>query len=347
MRTGSVAQHDEARLRVHCRGSGARVTAPGEVARKQRATGWFTARDCALILIGPTRLPLRNCEQCDPKAEEYEPHQGVADCPHELDVCHGWQAGSKNPDHIARLLERFPAANLGVVPAMSGLVVIDLDANKKDAPVPEQYRAAGGITDGWDVFAAVLMRYAAPWPCDTLTVGTPSGGLHLWWKVKPDLTVTSTSAGQFGWLVDVRAAGSYVPAPGTKVRGGEYRRHGDVVEPADAPGWLLHHLKATGHMPQAAKPRPAFRHRPRADGGQVGQERLGRIADQLVSAPAHTGHAALCTATTAAAHLVADGLVPEDEAASVILDAGLSRNRAEREIRDAWRTALNKIGRGR
>ena len=320
-----------------------------ELARRRRAAEAFIARGWHLILIGPTRKPLKSCRLCDNDRTnpDYVPHTGVADCPHPLETCHGYQAGSLDLGHVLRLLERHPTANLGIVNSLSSLVTIDLDTNKKQAPIPDKYADMPGIIDGWDIFAYVLERYGARWPENTLSVGTPSGGLHLTWTLPRGMTVTSTSDGRFGWLVDVRAHGSYVPAPGSKVRGGEYKRHGDILDPVPAPEWLLHHLRATGHMPERAKPRTEFRYRPRPDGDRVGQERLARIADQLVTAPPHTGHAALCTATTAAAHLVADGLVSEDEAASVILDAGLARNRGEREIRDAWRTALSKAGRGR
>jgi Bifunctional DNA primase/polymerase, N-terminal len=320
-----------------------------ELARKRRAAAAFIQHDWHLILLGPTRLPLKNCELCndDPKNPAYIPHTGVADCPHGADICHGHQAGSNNFDHVMRLLDRYPLANFGIAAGPSNLVVVDLDTNKRNAPTPEKYQGLPGIIDGCDVFAYALERYGARWPEDTLAVGTPTpGGLHLYWSLKPGTVITSSNNGQFGWLIDVRSSGSYVPAPGSVVRGGRYRRLGDVIDPAPAPAWLLHHLTVTGHVPAPPKPRTPFRFRPRPGADRIGQERLGRIADQLVTAPPHTGHAALCTATTAAAHLVSDGLVGEVDAEDTIFAAGRSRNRDEREIRDAWRTALNKAGTG-
>lgn len=319
-----------------------------DLARKHRAAAAFLERGWHLILIGPSRKPMRNCDLCrDAKDNEhYVPHGGVEDCPHEPETCHGWQAGTLDPARVHRLLETNPTANLGVVTSLSRLVVIDLDVNKKGADPPEAYRGMLGINDGWDAFAAVLQRYEQRWPDDTLTLDTPSGGLHLWWTLPAGLTVTSSSEGKFAWLVDVRAQGSYVPAPGARTREGEYKRWAGVMDPPPAPGWLLSHLKATGHFPEVEKPRRPYNFTPKPGAAADGEERLGRIADALVTAPDHTGHAALCTATMAAAHLVADGIVDESRAHDVILGAGRARNRTDPEIKSAWRTALAKAGTG-
>lgn len=317
--------------------------------RKRRAAAAFIVRGWHVCLIGPTRLPLRNCEQCrnEPDNPDYVPHFGVEDCPHALDVCHGYKSATADLDHVMRMLERNPEANLGVATGASNLVVIDVDVNKKALPVPERYAGLAGVNGGDDVFCYVLERYGVSFPPDTLTVSTRSGGWHFWWQLPPGVTVKSTNDGSFGWLVDVRSSGAYVPAPGTVVHGGGvYRRLGKRMDPAPAPEWLLHHLKVTGHMPAPPKPRRPFRFQPRPDGDRHGQERLGRLADQLASAPEHTGHAALVAATYSAAHLVADGLVGEADAEAAMYQAGQSRGRADSEIRTAWTTALAKAGTG-
>lgn len=311
--------------------------------RKRRAAGAFIALGWPLVLLGPARIPLRNCPLCDEESGRYVPHTGVSDCPHPLDVCHGYKAGSRDPGHVIALLERHPSANLGLVNGLADFVTVDLDTNKRNAAVPDAYRQMPGLNDGWDVFAYILERYGAPWPRDALVVATPSGGCHLTYRLAPGTVITS-SAGRFGWLIDIKAAGSYIPAPGTVVRTGVYRRCGEVTDPGPAPDWLMHHLKVTGHVPEPPRPRRPFRFQARPGRDRVGQERLGRIADQLATAPPQTGHAALCTATIAAAHLVADGLVEEYDAADTVFEAGRARGRTESEIRDAWRTALAKTG---
>jgi hypothetical protein len=318
--------------------------------RRRRAAHAFIERGWHTLLLGPTRKPFRNCPACRPDDHgapnpDYQPHAGVIDCPHPLDICHGYQAASLDEDHVLELLDRHPDANLGVSTGPSRLVIVDVDANRRGEPVPEKFRDTVGINDGWDVFALALERYKAAWP-DTLLVGTPSGGAHLWFRLPDGVTVLSKS-GAFGWLVDVKASRAYITAPGTRTTAGEYRRFGDVMDPIPAPDWLMHHLRVTGHFP-APRPKPKPRIiRTRTDRDGAGQERLDRIAATLESAPSGTGHGALCTATTAAAHLVADELVAEHEARDVIADAGRNRNRTEAEIAHAWRSALSKVGCGR
>jgi hypothetical protein len=63
-------------------------------------------------------------------------------------------------------------------------------------------------------------------------------------------------------------------------------------------------------------------------------------------------HAAIATASTALAHLVAAGHLGENEAYGVLVSAavaayegtGVSARRAERDARDAWDSALRRAG---
>lgn len=315
--------------------------------RRARAAAAFIERGWHTMLLGPTRIPFRNCDLCRPEDHgapnpKYVEHSGVIDCPHPLGICHGYQAATLDLDHLMALLEQYPQANLGVATGPPRLVVVDIDTNRRGEPLPKAYRDIDGVRDGWDVFSLVLERYRAPWP-NTLQVDTPSGGAHLWFQLPQKTTVLSRT-GQFGWLIDVKSDRAYITAPGTVTRSGEYRRCGSVMDPLFAPDWLLHHLRITGHM-HTPKPKDLTRQRVRREGAV--QERLDRIADTLEAAPPGTGHFALCTATTAAAHLVADGLVEEYDARDVIADAARVRNRTESEIVHAWRSALAKAGCGR
>lgn len=327
-------------------GRGSHAVTHDDRQRRRRAAAAFIERGWHTLLLGPKRLPLRNCDQCrqhnhDEPNPRYVPHSGVIDCPHPLGTCHGYQAASLDLDHVLGLLDRHPEANLGVATEPSGLVVVDVDTNRRGEPVPEKYARIDGVFDGWDVWALVLQRYRAAWQ-DTMTVGTPSGGMHLWYRLPAGATVLS-KAGAFGWLIDIKSARAYITAPGTRTPAGEYRRFGERMSPAQAPDWLMHHLRITGHIPEP-KPKKTFFYKPQYGGDRAAQERLGRIADTLVHAPQGTGHAALCTATTAAAHLVANGRVDELEAREVIRDAARDRNRTEAEIAHAWRSALSKAG---
>lgn len=317
-----------------------------DLARKQRAAAAFIERGWFVCLIGNERVPLRNCAQCSDRSPQYVPHVGAADCPHPIGTCHGYQSASNSLDHVLGLIEQHPWANLAIAPDPSRLVVIDLDTNRKGAAVPEQYRGLDDIRDGWDVFMTVLLRYQGDrprWPDDTLSVRTPNGGLHLWWKLPQGVTVLSKN-GQFGWLIDVKSRGAAVPAPGTVRGDGVYRRSGPVLDPAPAPGWLLEHLRITGHIAQPAKPRPRRDFRPRPGADRAAQERLGRICDQLARADEGVRHGTLVSATYAAAHMVAAGVLNEAEAYGAIEAAGYDADRTTGEIKSAWETALRKAG---
>ena len=72
---------------------------------------------------------------------------------------------------------------------------------------------------------------------DTLSVLTPSGGVHLYFRLPSDLYVPN-SRSELAVGIDVRGQGGYVVAPGSPHRnGGVYQ---EVPGPlADAPAWLL------------------------------------------------------------------------------------------------------------
>lgn len=317
-------------------------------ARKQRAAKAFI-KDLGfhLILINEySRKPLPNCAQCPPLTHS------IQDCPHPPSTCHGWQAGTNDLDHFLELMRRHPNACIGIVNAMSGLVTVDVDTNRKGKPLPEEYKNIEGIpenADGWDSFGLVLNRYRQPWPIEPLWTRTRNDGGHFTWRLPAGQWIKS-DAGRFGWLIDIKASKAYVPAPGTVVKGGCYQRMGDVMDPGPAPEWLLHHLKITGHFPEPPKPFKPREPRLNRDRGW-GYDQLDKYAHEYATAVQGTGHDAMLRLTTATAHLVAEGLVSETDAYSELYDAGVNRPRDaqgqrafESEFRTAWRSALTKVG---
>lgn len=318
-----------------------------ETQRKQRAAAAFIARGWYVCMLSRDRIPFGNCSQCTPGTADYAPHVGVADCPHPIRFCHGHLAASNSLDHVLGLLDEKPWAQFGISCGPSRLVVVDLDTNRDGVAIPDEYARQEGIRDGWDVFAAILMRYQGNtprWPDDTLSVLTPHHGLHLWWKLPPGLIVTGGKRHRFGWLIDIKAQGSYVPAPGTVGNGGVYKRCGDILDPAPAPGWLLEHLRITGHIAKPFTPKPRRPFTPREGADRRAQQTLHQVCDQLARAEPGNRHATLVSATFAAAHLVARGLIPEGEAFAAIEEAGHDVDRRTGEIKSAWETALMKAG---
>jgi hypothetical protein len=312
--------------------------------RRIKAALAFAARGWPVFPLTPgAKKPLRHCPQCDRKSPEYVPHRGIDACPHPADTCHGFHAASADPERIEDWGRRFPEMNLGIATGPARLVVVDLDRNKAGTPPPAEYEGMG-VIDGGDVFALALERYGQTYPGETLIVGTPSHGLHLYWRL-PDGVTVNKSEGDFGWLIDVRAAGSYIVAPTSTTPEGEYRRLSAGLDPLPAPRWLLHHLEGTGHMPKPPRPaRPAVvRHQYRPASG--GYASIGDLAAQLANADVGQRHKVLCRVTTAAAYLVAAGQCTDHEMRAEIYSAGRAAERDEDEIEDAIETAFDYVAR--
>lgn len=311
--------------------------------RSRRAAHAFIERKWPVLALIPGTSRPMSCDLCNSRSPRYVPHHGIDDCPHAPDYCHSFHAATLDHAKVESWFDRFPNANVGVSTGPAGLVVVDCDtAGHGHGEITDAAYQMEGVNDGLDVFALALTKYKQRFPDDTMIVDSPSGGLHLWWTLPENVTIRSRN-GFFGPLVDVKSTGGYIVAPTSSKPAGEYKRWSGAVEPAPAPPWLLHHLKLTGHYPPPPQPQRHYRHRGGADSAE-GLRALDAIADKLARAEEGTRHAQLCTATTAAAHLVADGRVTEDQALDVIRDAGYAAERDGREIDDAWRTALAKTG---
>ncbi len=100
--------------------------------------------------------------------------------------------------------------------------------------------------DGPAVLAALAARLGEQWP-DTLTVQTPSGGLHLYFRVSGDCTIPSVSRGRtaLGPGIDVRGpgqrSGGYLIGPGSAVDGTLYVITRDVPI-LQLPDWIADRL---------------------------------------------------------------------------------------------------------
>jgi predicted P-loop ATPase len=104
----------------------------------------------------------------------------------------------------------------------NGIFVIDLDVNAS--------KGKDGIT------AFIALAAGRPVP-DTSSVLTPSGGMHLYFRLPPDLHVP-TSHGELGIGIDVQSEGGFVVGPGSPHKsGGIYREEPELL--ADPPAWLL------------------------------------------------------------------------------------------------------------
>ncbi|MEV5611489.1 bifunctional DNA primase/polymerase [Streptomyces sp. NPDC052225] len=303
----------------------------------------FIDRGCPVSPLSPmAKVPPKSCPQCDIKSDDYVRHHGIKDCPHPPDMCHGFHAATLDHDKAQSWIDRMPDLNFAISPGPAGLVIVDLDTNKNGGPVPDKYAKIPGVRNGFDVWALALERYKAKHPTDTMQVGTPNLGLHIWLKL-PDGVVINKSEGAFGWLVDIRSTNSYIVGPTSVTKDGEYRRIGDATAPAMAPDWLLHHLEHTGHKPKPSPvPRPR---RPRDHTPQDDRELRGKtlqdLGNELATASESERHTVLVRVACAAAFMVDRGLCSEGDMRNELYAAGHQAQRTDYEIHKAIESGLS------
>lgn len=160
---------------------------------------------------------------------------GEARCPRTGDCASGHrkfeQRATTDPDRITRCWT-VGAYNIGIATGPAGLVVIDLDKPKD--------KGSSGTPDGVTTFLALCERAGQVVPA-TRTIRTASGGTHLYFTAPPGVRLTNT-AGKLGPLIDTRAWGGYVVAPGSATPDGPYTVLDDSPA-ANLPEWLQSALK--------------------------------------------------------------------------------------------------------
>lgn len=145
----------------------------------------------------------------------------------------GFKAATTDAQIIDAWISRWPNANIGIDCGSAGLTVIDLDSSKGASPLHPWNSA--GVSSGSDVLALIAERSGATFPTNTLTVQTPNDGWHIYF-VNESAPIKSSS-GTLGWKIDVRSAGGYVVAAGSRLANGEYRA-GIISEVEPLPNWI-------------------------------------------------------------------------------------------------------------
>jgi hypothetical protein len=215
------------------------------------------------------------------------------------------------------------AYNIGISCGASGLVVVDLDVPK---------RRDGDSATGATSLAELCRRSGKPYPSATFTVATPSGGTHLYFRSR--VVAVPNSASRLGPLIDVRAAGGYVLAPGSRVGGRSYTPV-NVVLPALLPAWMARAL--TQQPAQAAPPGPRPRGVPAAPYGLAAlREETARVA----TAPEGTRNDTLNRAAFSLGQLVASGCLPDAAVSTALADAARASGLPEREAARAIRSGM-------
>lgn len=222
--------------------------------------------------------------------------------------------------------------NVGIATGPSGLVVVDLDTSKGPDDTPPAAWATQGVADGADVLAVLCERHGQPFPADTYTVRTWSGGTHLYFAApegEPLRNTAGDSARGLGWKVDTRAVGGLVVGAGSAVAGEPYTvAHNAPVAPL--PGWLIELLRPAPLPPQRPVTVPLTARDRR---GKFLNAALNGELARVTGSGEHQHNNALYIASVALGQLVAGGELDAYEVTERLAEAALSVGQGEREAR--------------
>lgn len=256
----------------------------------------------------------------------------------------GWpQQATTDPSRITAWWTGRPY-NIGIATGPSRLVVIDLDTFKPGDTIPEQWQQPG-ITSGADVLAALAEQHHQPYPADTFSVGTASGGIHLYFTHPdhgPELrNTTGANGGGLGFRIDTRAGGGMVVAPGSTTTKGTY--HPLTTGPAaPLPDWL------TSLLTPAPRPAVVFTAPRRATGRGYVDAALANEQTAVATSPAGEHNASLVRAARALSRFITDGTLTHDEVEDALSRSaelvGMSDRKARSVIRHAiaWATTHDR-----
>ncbi|WP_371801103.1 bifunctional DNA primase/polymerase [Streptomyces sp. NBC_01732] len=252
---------------------------------------------------------------------------GEAACPRVGACTNGhlkWEdRATTDPDRIRAAWSAGPF-NIGLATGPSGLVVVDLDMPKPNSST--------GTPSGVTTFEALCERAGQAAPA-TYRVRTASGGHHLYFTAPTGIRLTNT-AGLLGPLIDTRAWGGYVVAPGSLANGHAY----EVTDPApvaELPAWLLAAL-----TPAPAPAQPVRIQVPRF-GNRAADAALERETATVRATTEGGRNGQLLRSARAVGRFVAWGDLPRHAVEQAFQEAGESTGLPAAECRTTIRSALN------
>ncbi|MFJ8211860.1 bifunctional DNA primase/polymerase [Streptomyces sp. NPDC096033] len=238
------------------------------------------------------------------------------------------QRATTNRTAIVRCWTHKPY-NVGIATGPAGLVVVDLDRPKPNS--------RADAPDGAANFEALCERAGQAVPT-TYRVRTPSCGQHLYFTAPPGLRLGNT-AGKLGPLIDTRAHGGYVVAPGSITRAGVY----EVADPAPVaplPVWLADLLDP----PKPAAPVMPLR-LPAVNGSRAANAALERECEAVRTAPPKQANNTLNRSAFKVGRFVAWGDLPRSVVEEAFQAAGETRGLTAAECRATIRSALDSSAR--
>ncbi|GIE87905.1 bifunctional DNA primase/polymerase [Actinoplanes regularis] len=266
------------------------------------------------------------------------PGHGEDRCDRTDPRCHqrhtGWEPrATTDPARITRAWARTPY-NIALACGPSGLVVIDLDTRKPGAEPPVGH---DGYRHGLQVFTDLCHQHGHPVPDDTYTVATGNGGRHLYYRhpAGPALRNTQGDRGGLGWLIDTRAHGGYVVAPGSTAAGRPYRVLLDRPA-APLPGWIVDLLRPA----EPAGPRKVLGDFSAFRRGAYVRAAVRRTLDHLAAARPGERNITLLGGAVSLGQLVAGGALPGEEVIEALTPTALAIGLTERETARTIRSGL-------
>lgn len=230
-----------------------------------------------------------------------------------------WQAiATTDPERI-RAWWRRTAYNIGIACGPSGLVVLDLDV-----PGHGGGPAVAGAATGTGRLTDLCHQHGEPYLNDTLTVRTPSGGQHIFFRSPPDIRIPN-SAGRLAPLIDVRGDGGYVVGFGSRTAQGPYAVTRSLPL-APLPMWLSELARHPTPVLAAALSRPV------SNTPAYGEAALGYEADNVARAAEGTRNDTLFKAARSLGQLAAGGVLHPDDIRAALSAAGTSAGLDRAEI---------------
>lgn len=240
------------------------------------------------------------------------------------------ERATTDPERVARCWAHAPY-NIGIATGPSRLVVVDLDMPKSPDDTPPAEWETHGVTTGADVLAVLCECHGQPYPDDTYTVRTWSGGTHLYFAAPegdPLRNTTGDNGKGLGWKIDTRAHGGLIVAAGSIFRGRPYETVREAPV-APLPYWLAELLRPAPLPPQ--KPVTIALASDRR--GKWLQAAVNGELERVTSSAPKQHNTALYLASVALGQLVAGGELGESDVAEWLASAALQVGQGEGEAR--------------
>lgn len=238
---------------------------------------------------------------------------------------HGVGDASTCPDIIRAGFEQARhAAGYGIACGAGPLPLVGIDLDRKNG------------VDGVAQLLQLADRHGFTIP-QTVTVCTPSGGLHLWFT-GPAGTHIPNSASKLGPGIDVRGTRGYLVGPGSQGKTGEYTIHPSITEPTvhPIPEQLLQLLQPP---PPTVFRQPLPRRVPSPRGNV-----LDGLVQFVATAPEGTRNSRLFWAACRAWEHVRDEHLAAGDVVGPLVSAAVGAGLGERAAENTVTSARKKVG---